>query len=77
MGRLPYMGDIAESSIIEQAADQILTLYRPAVYPEAKKPEGEAWLNVAKNRNGKTGLIPMTWRGHSLRFENGMPEGWE
>jgi replicative DNA helicase len=77
MGRLPYMGDIAESSIIEQAADQILTLYRPAVYPEAKKPEGEAWLNVAKNRHGKTGLIPMTWRGHSLRFENGMPEGWE
>ena len=77
MGRLPYMGDIAESSIIEQAADQILTLYRPAVYPESNKGEGEAWLNVAKNRHGKTGMIPLTWRGHSLRFENGMPEGWE
>ena len=72
MGRLPHMGDIAESSIIEQAADQILTLYRPAVYADAGKNEGEAWLNVAKNRHGKTGMVPLTWRGHSLRFENAM-----
>lgn len=76
MGRLPHMGDIAESSIIEQAADQILTLYRPAAYPESSRAEGEAWLNVAKNRHGKTGLIPLTWKGNSLRFENAMREGF-
>lgn len=70
MGRMPYMADIAESSIIEQVADQILTLYRPAVYSDCNRDEGEAWVNIAKNRHGPIGMTPLTWRAHSLRFEN-------
>jgi replicative DNA helicase len=68
MGRLPNMGDIAESSIVEQVADQVLTLYRPGVYMDSR--EGEAFINVCKNRNGPTGLIPLSWKASSLRFEN-------
>lgn len=71
MGRLPHMGDIAESSIIEQAADQILTLYRPGVYADCERDEGEAWISIAKNRHGPTGMVPLTWMPDSLRFENG------
>ena len=68
MGRLPNMGDIAESSIVEQVADQVLTLYRPGVYMDSR--EGEAFISVCKNRHGPTGVIPLAWRASSLRFEN-------
>jgi replicative DNA helicase len=68
MGRLPYMADIAESSIVEQVADQVLTLYRPGVYADHR--EGEAFVNVCKNRHGPTGLVPLSWLASSLRFEN-------
>lgn len=68
MGRMPYMSDIAEASIIEQEADQIITLYRPEVYDEAPQYKGLAYANVCKNRHGPVGHIELSWRGEYLKF---------
>jgi replicative DNA helicase len=65
----PGMGDISDSSEIEKEADQILTLYRPAVHDE-NAPPGEAILSVEKNRHGPTGVIRAVWIADSMRFEN-------
>lgn len=68
MGRMPFMADIAESAIIEQEADQILTLYRPEVYDDDPKYRGIAYVNICKNRHGPIGHKALSWRGEYLKF---------
>ncbi|HYC01634.1 MAG TPA: DnaB-like helicase C-terminal domain-containing protein [Candidatus Limnocylindrales bacterium] len=68
MGRVPYMGDIAESGHIEREADQIYTLYRPFEYEAEERFRGIAFANVCKNRHGPTGIIKLAWRGEYLQF---------
>lgn len=68
MGRMPYMSDIAEASIIEQEADQIITLYRPEVYDDQPAYKGLAYANACKNRHGPVGHIKLSWRGEYLKF---------
>lgn len=68
MGRMPYMGDIAESAIVEMEADQVVTLYRPEVYTDEQRYKGVAFINVCKNRHGPTGAIEVAWRGEYLQF---------
>lgn len=68
MGRMPFMGDVAESAIIEMEADQILTLYRPEVYSDQASHKGLAVVNICKNRHGPTGVIDIAWRGEYLQF---------
>lgn len=70
MGRMPYMGDIAESAIIEQEADQVITLYRPEVYEERAGFEGLAFANACKNRHGPIGFKRMHWHGEHLKFSD-------
>lgn len=65
----PGMGDLSDSSEIEKEADQILTLYRPAVH-NAEADPGEAILSVEKNRHGPTGVIRASWIADSMRFED-------
>ncbi len=80
---VPRMSDLRESGSIEQDADMIGLLYRKAYYqnklaeaegeePEADENEdgaGEAELVVAKNRNGPTGNVPLTFIPGLMRFE--------
>lgn len=68
LGRMPYMADIAESAIIEQEADQIITLYRPEVYDDAVRFAGIAYANICKNRHGPVGHKKLSWRGEFLKF---------
>lgn len=68
LGRMPYMGDIAESAIIEQEADQIITLYRPEVYDDTPIYKGLAYTNIGKNRHGPVGFKAISWRGEYLKF---------
>jgi replicative DNA helicase len=68
MGRVPHMGDIAESGHIEREADQIYTLYRPYEYEAEERFKGLAFANVCKNRHGPTGIINLAWRGEFLQF---------
>ncbi len=74
---VPRMSDLRESGAIEQDADMVGLLYRTAYYAEdAEEKEqkaGEAELVLAKNRNGETGHIPLTFIADLMRFETGAP----
>jgi replicative DNA helicase len=76
MGK-PRMADLRESGSIEQDADLVGLLYRPGYYAEdedAKAAEaGAAELILAKNRNGATGHIPLTFVECLMKFESGAP----
>ena len=67
--RRPRMADLRESGAIEQDADMVLLLHRPDYYDPNDQP-GIAELIVAKNRNGATGSIKMTFLKNFTRFEN-------
>ncbi len=68
-GHTPRMSDLRESGSIEQDADVIILLHREDYYDPTKRP-GEVDLNIAKQRNGPTGKITLTFRKEILRFEN-------
>lgn len=73
----PQMSDLRESGSIEQDADVIGLLTRPAYHAateeEKKALAGVAELIIAKNRNGATGLLPLTFIEELMRFETGPP----
>jgi replicative DNA helicase len=74
---IPRMSDLRESGAIEQDADLVGLLYRSKYYAENDEDraalEGKAELVLAKNRNGETGGIPLTFVEELMRFESGPP----
>jgi replicative DNA helicase len=74
---IPRMSDLRESGAIEQDADLVGLLYRHAYYAkddqERAALEGKAELVLAKNRNGETGGVPLTFIADLMRFESGPP----
>lgn len=70
LGRMPYMSDLAEASLIEQIGDQIITLYRPEVYDDQPAYKGVAYFNVCKNKHGPVGHKAISWRGEYLKFSD-------
>ncbi len=67
--RRPRMADLRESGAIEQDADLVLLLHRPEYYDANDQP-GIAELILAKNRNGATGTVKLTFLKNFTRFEN-------
>ena len=67
----PLLSDLRESGALEQDADVVVLLFRPDQYPDVK-PEDEniAELNVAKQRNGPTGLLRLAFLKQETRFGN-------
>ena len=67
----PVLSDLRESGAIEQDADVVIFLYRPAVYDkEDQDLKGLAYLIVAKQRNGPTGRVTATFIDTYARFDN-------
>ena len=66
----PVMSDLRDSGNIEQDADVIAFLYRPAVYEDLEEFEGHAELLVAKQRNGPTGKVKLIWHERTTTFSN-------
>ncbi len=80
--RRPRMSDLRESGSIEQDADGILLLFREEYYHRSDSPADVEWrrenqlrlnkaeLIVAKQRNGPTGSVPLSWDGECGLFES-------
>lgn len=66
----PILSDLRESGAIEQDADVVMFLYRDEYYfPESEK-KGIGELIIAKQRNGETGTVELTWLGQYTKFVN-------
>jgi len=72
--KIPQLSDLRESGSIEQDADLVLFIHRPAYYkdkkdisPEEKK---QAELIIAKHRNGETGKVLLEFIGETTEFRN-------
>jgi replicative DNA helicase len=74
----PRLADLRESGSIEQDADTVMLLHRPEMY-EAGQHEGVLEIHIAKQRNGPTGEISLTFLKQFMRFENFVeaPVGFE
>lgn len=67
----PNMGDLKDSSAIEQEADTILFLYRDEVYnTDNPDNKGIAEIIIGKQREGRTDTIKVMSRLANARFEN-------
>ena len=64
------------SGAIEQDADVILLIYREEVYDQNTTRKGIADIIIAKQRNGPTGDVQLTFLGQYTKFENFAPESY-
>lgn len=65
----PVMSDLRDSGAIEQDADQIIFLYRDEVYNPDTKFKGICEVDLAKYRNGETGVVRTIFEGQYQRFK--------
>jgi replicative DNA helicase len=76
----PRMSDLRESGSIEQDADVIALLHNEDYFhmgEEGYQPKGTTDLIIAKQRNGPTGTVPLTFLRDCTRFEQAaMEDGW-
>jgi replicative DNA helicase len=72
----PVMSDLRESGAIEQDSDLILLIYREEVYDQNTTRRGVADIIIAKQRNGPTGEVPLTFLGEFSQFKDFVDEGY-
>ncbi len=75
----PRMSHLRESGAIEQDADVVMFVHRDDYYKSAddegaEESRGQASIIVAKQRNGPTDDVDLTWLREFTRFEDRAPE---
>ncbi len=69
----PQLSDLRDSGAIEQDADLVALLYREAYYAKDVPPDQQddsAVLDIAKHRNGPTGVVHLMFLRQHTRFES-------
>ena len=78
-GREPQLSDLRDSGAIEQDADVVIFIHRPAVSADGDGAEAMGVvteLNIGKQRNGPTGPFKLVFLKPFARFENPAPGEW-
>jgi len=71
----PMLSDLAQSGSIEQDAANVIFLYRDEVYNPDSQDKGTCEIIIAKQRQGQTGTVGLTYVPEETRFEN-LAHGW-
>ena len=66
----PRLSDLRESGSIEQDADTVMILHRPGRFGGDAQEDNVLEVHVAKQRNGPTGEVTLTYLKHYMRYEN-------
>ncbi|MCL2168650.1 MAG: replicative DNA helicase [Defluviitaleaceae bacterium] len=66
--RRPILSDLRESGAIEQDADLVCFIYRDEYYNTESEKLGIAEVIIAKQRNGATGTVELSYIGNQVRF---------
>jgi replicative DNA helicase len=70
----PQLSDLRESGSIEQDADMVWFVERPAYRTHAEEDKYKAQLLVAKHRNGSVADIDLVFKPEFTTFYNASPE---
>ena len=64
------LSDLRESGAIEQDADLVMLVHRPGYYQDAAEDVDKnlAQIIIAKQRNGSTGTVELTWKPELTQF---------
>ncbi|CAN5623110.1 replicative DNA helicase [soil metagenome] len=65
----PRLADLRESGAIEQDADTVFMLHRPARF-DKQQEDDKLEVHIAKQRNGPTGEITLSYFKQFMRYEN-------
>ena len=74
---IPRLSHLRESGAIEQDADVVMFVHREEYYLRGEDKaavEGEAQIIIAKQRNGPTDKVDLSWLKDFTRFEDRAPE---
>jgi len=66
----PMLSDLRDSGDVEQDADVVLFIYRDDYYDDATERPNIAEVNIAKHRNGPTGIADLYFQAQSITFKN-------
>jgi replicative DNA helicase len=67
-GHRPQLADLRESGAIEQDADLVCFIFREEMYRPTEENLGKAEIIIAKQRNGPTGIVLLTFLKEFTRF---------
>lgn len=71
----PRLADLRESGSIEQDADTVMMLHRPGMFDKSDdRIQNILEVIIAKQRNGPTGEVTLTYQKEFMRFENYAPD---
>lgn len=73
VNKRPQLSDLRESGAIEQDADAVLFLDRPAEYDATAHPNLSTVI-VAKHRGGETGDVKLVWQPATMEFLSAAPD---
>lgn len=72
----PMLSDLAQSGSIEQDAANVIFLYRDEVYHPDSHDKGVCEVIIAKQRQGQTGMVGLSYIAEQTRFED-LAHNWQ